>query len=82
MAAGIPVIATAAGAVPEIVEDGVTGLLVPPQDAKSLSRAIVSLLTNGSDVEQMGQMARQRVAERFTAQQTAASVQAIYEELL
>ncbi len=82
MAAGVPVIATAAGAVPEIVEDGVTGLLVPPRDTKRLGQAIVSLLANGHDTEKMGRLARERVAERFTSQQTAAAVQAVYEELL
>jgi len=82
MAAGVPVIATAAGAVPEIVEDGVTGLLVPPRDAKSLGQAIVSLLANGRDTEQMGRLARARVAERFTSQQTATAVQKVYGELL
>ncbi len=66
MAAGKPVIATAVGGIPEMIEDGVTGLLVPPADDLALSSAIGRLLSDRGLAERIGAAARQRVAERFT----------------
>jgi glycosyltransferase involved in cell wall biosynthesis len=66
MAAGKPVVATAVGGIPEMIEDGVTGLLVPPADDLALSSAIRRLLNDPGLAERIGAAARQRVAERFT----------------
>jgi glycosyltransferase involved in cell wall biosynthesis len=46
MAAGVPVVATRVGGNPEIVEDGVSGLLVPPKDPATLADAMITLLRN------------------------------------
>lgn len=66
MACGTPAIGTRVASIPEVVEDGVTGYLVPPNDPDALGRALASLATNPDRVHQMGQAARQRVAERFS----------------
>jgi len=63
MAAGLPVIATRVGGVPEIVEDGVTGLLVPPGDTEALARAIALLTTDPSLRASMGQAGREAAAQ-------------------
>lgn len=77
MASGKPCLATRVGGVPEVVEDGVTGLLVPAADVPSLSRAMVRLLKNRDEAEEMGRRGRKRVAESFgIASMTAGTVEA------
>jgi len=65
MAAGKPVIATAVGGVPEVVKDGISGLLVPPQDIQALSNAMVRLADDSSLREGMGKEGRKRALEWF-----------------
>ena len=65
MALGRPVVATAVGGSPEAVEDGVTGLLVPKNDAWALSRAVAELLLDPDRRHRMGEAARRRVATVF-----------------
>ena len=66
MALGIPVVATAVGGIPEMVEDGVTGVLVPPGDAPALEAAIGRLLGDPAAARVMGDAGRQRARERFS----------------
>ena len=82
MAAGKPVVATAAGGVLDIIEDGVNGLLVAPKDSKSMARAIVELLSNREKADQIGLAARQRVAKKFIVQHHVAAVQSVYDSIL
>lgn len=72
MASGRAVIATAVGGIPDMIEDGVSGLLVPPGDETALAAAIATLLSDPARRAALGQAARQRVAARFnlTAQVT------------
>lgn len=64
-AAGRPVVATRVGGTPEVVAHGRTGLLVPPNDAPALRRALLTLLTDGERVCEMGRRARLRAEARF-----------------
>jgi glycosyltransferase involved in cell wall biosynthesis len=82
MGCGLPVVATAQGGDPEIAENGVTGLLVPPRDEVALARAIVQLLENRRLAEAMGARARALVADRFTWRAQAARLAAYYDELV
>ena len=82
MACGTPVVATTAGALPEIVEDGATGLLVPPADVESLAEAIRTLLAEPERCRSMGEAGVRRVRERFSWRRTAEETVALYEELL
>jgi glycosyltransferase involved in cell wall biosynthesis len=67
MAMGKPVVATDAGGVPEIVEDGRDGLLVPPRDEKALADAIVRILKDPSLQSSFSNQARKDALERFDA---------------
>ncbi|MGR1580879.1 glycosyltransferase [Thalassobius sp. S69A] len=72
MAATLPVVTTRIAGVPELVEDGVSGLLVPPGDAAALQAALARVLSDPEAVERMGQAGRARVAAEFDIQQEAA----------
>ena len=66
MAAGLPVVASDTGGIPEIVEDPRLGCLVPPSDANSLTRAITDLLRRPAERAAMGAAARDHVRARFS----------------
>jgi len=66
MAAGLPVVATAVGGTPEVVEDGVTGWLVPPSDAAALARRMTDVLASPESARAMGLAGRRRVTTHFT----------------
>ena len=78
MAMSKPVVASAAGGVPEIVVDGVTGLLVRPGDAAALSDALMSLVQDPQRAEALGRAGRSRVEALFTIQHHVQRVQEVY----
>lgn len=82
MACGKPVIGTRAGGVPEIIEEGKTGLMVPPKDSDALATAIAALAKDKNMRDSMGAQGAKTAVERFSAQRHAASIQRIYETLL
>jgi glycosyltransferase involved in cell wall biosynthesis len=82
MACGLPVVATTAGAIPEVVEDGVTGVLVPPDDPKALANAVLSLLSDRPRLQAMGSAGVERVRERFTWDKVAQRVIEGYHKVL
>lgn len=82
MAAGKPVVATAAGGVLDIIEDGVNGLLVPCKDSKAMARAILQILSDRDKAKKMGLAARRRVTEKFTVQHQVTAVQKLYDSIL
>ena len=82
MAAGVPVVATRVGGTPEIVEDGVSGLLVSPGDPEALAAAISRLLHDNTMAKQLGETARRRVFGRYSLEQAVASTERLYEDLL
>lgn len=82
MAAGVPVVATRVGGIPEIVVDGATGLLVSPGDPMALANAINSLLRNPGDRRRMGAQGLARVEVHFTARRAAAELETLYWRLL
>ena len=79
MAQGKPVVASAVGGVPELVVDGETGLLVPPDDPQRLAEALRKLLADPALAKAMGEAGRTRVRERFSASAGATRVLALYE---
>jgi glycosyltransferase involved in cell wall biosynthesis len=81
-AARVPVIATAVGGIPEIVEDGETGLLVPaPPTADTVAARLESLLADAALRARVGLAARRRFEERFTAERWAARLREVYDEV-
>lgn len=78
MACARPIVATAAGGIPEIIEDGVNGLLVPPRDHHAMAAAIVRMLTNEPLRNQLGGTGLARVRERFTVERMVAETVAVY----
>lgn len=82
MAAGKPVIASDLGGPREIVENGVTGLLVPPSHPERLARAILTLLNDPERMIRMGKAGATRVRERLSAERMVRGVEAVYEVML
>jgi glycosyltransferase involved in cell wall biosynthesis len=72
MAFGLPVVASRIEAIPEIVADGETGLLVPPRDAAALGQALAELVGDPARARQMGAAGRQRAVGRFGWRRAAA----------
>ena len=81
-ACGLPVIASRIGALAELVEDGVTGLLFEPGDPADLADKMQWALRNPSEMERMGKSARRRFEERYTPQQNYQHLMLIYEKAI
>jgi glycosyltransferase involved in cell wall biosynthesis len=81
-AAGVPVVASAIGGIPEVVTDGQTGILVPPGDAAALARAIESVLSDGSGAAARALEARRLVEERFSHGASVSRLLALYDEVI
>jgi glycosyltransferase involved in cell wall biosynthesis len=82
MACSRPIVATRAGGIPEIVEDGVNGLLVPPRDAHALAQAIVRALKDQDLRQRLGKAGFDRVNARFTVDRMVEQTAAVYERLV
>ncbi|MFA5631080.1 MAG: TIGR03088 family PEP-CTERM/XrtA system glycosyltransferase [Porticoccaceae bacterium] len=82
MASGLPVIATRTGGNPELVEQGVSGLLVEVGDVDGLARAIESLVTDPARCRSLGRAARCRVERDFDWQRTVARYLDVYDGIL
>jgi glycosyltransferase involved in cell wall biosynthesis len=82
MAASLPVVATPVGGVPELIEDGKTGWLVPPRDAEALASRLRLLLCNPELRLSMGVAGYARVRDHFSAAQMTENFAKLYDELL
>jgi glycosyltransferase involved in cell wall biosynthesis len=78
MACSRAIVATRAGGIPEIVEDGQNGILVEPRDHAAMARAIVRLLRDEGIRQRMGAAGLARVTERFTVERMVAETAAVY----
>jgi len=81
MAAGVPVVATAVGGVPDVVRDGVTGRLVPPGEPESMCRAWRAALEEKEATNRMRAEARREMMERFGRERMLSAMAALYGEL-
>src|SRR6185436_16934201 len=82
MACARPIVATEAGGIPEIVADGVNGLLVPARDASALAQAIVRALRDQTLRERMGKAGFDRDDEGFTVERMVEQTGAVYHRLV
>jgi len=82
MACARPIVATQAGGIPEIVTDGVNGLLAPPRDAPALAQAIVRALKDPDLRHRMGKAGFDRVRARFTVERMVAETASVYQRLV
>jgi glycosyltransferase involved in cell wall biosynthesis len=80
MALSRPVVASRVGGIPEMIEDGVTGLLVPPHDAEALAAAIVRLLQNHPLADTLGRAGHDMVHDRFCIELMVEAIASIYDE--
>jgi glycosyltransferase involved in cell wall biosynthesis len=82
MAAGVPVIASRVGSVPEVIEDGRSGLLIAPTDAVELARAIGYIVDNPAAARGMAETARARVKDRYTVESMVERYARLFESLV
>ncbi len=82
MAAGLPVVASGVGGNLEVIEDGVTGLLVPPGDAVALGNAVARVLEDDVLGHRLADNAREMVEQKFSFERLTREVGELYEELL
>jgi glycosyltransferase involved in cell wall biosynthesis len=82
MAAGAPVVATAVGGVPELIEDGETGFLVPPADSEALAERIEYALSQTDLTSLIAMRGRQFIIERFGMERMVAAVERLYDDVI
>jgi len=82
MDAGLPIVATAVGGIPDLIEDGVHGLLVPPRDPTALAGAVSALLDDRERGRALGARARERRRTEFDIDTLVRRLEALYRELL
>jgi glycosyltransferase involved in cell wall biosynthesis len=81
MAAGKPVVASRVGGIPEYVEEGVTGMLVPPGQPDALVQAVQALLSDPNRLCEFGRRGRERVAELFDVERTNDQLEQLFREV-
>jgi glycosyltransferase involved in cell wall biosynthesis len=80
LAAGVPLIATPMGGLRDIVDDGVSGVLVPPGDASALAAAMRALWADPGRAAHLGENARRIATERFSLERQTTRLLELYEE--
>ena len=80
--AGVPIVASRVGGIPEAVQEGVTGYLVPPSDVSALAEAIIQILKSPDRRRAMGLSGRQWVENYFSEDRMVEGNLAVYQDLL
>ena len=78
----VPVVATNSGGIPEIIEDGISGILVTPKDPDGLAEAILSLIPDAEKRKLIGETGNRRFRSHFTMERTIREVQQLYHEVM
>jgi glycosyltransferase involved in cell wall biosynthesis len=82
MAAGVPVVASAVGSVPDLIEDGVNGRLIAPASAGGLTEAIRSIMNDPKEAENLAARAKTTVSSKYTADLMVAKYEALFRRLI
>ena len=82
MASKLPIVATRVGGIPELVIDGETGVLVPPDDADQLAAGLCKVLESPQLRKKMGCAGRQRIEETFTLERKLNETEKLYLSML
>ena len=82
MAASRPVVVSRVGAIPDVVEDGVSGFLTSPFDSAAIERALLTLAEDPERAARMGEAGRRRVFQDFNAETALKNYEAVYEQML
>jgi glycosyltransferase involved in cell wall biosynthesis len=82
MALELPVIVTGVGGMPEVIEDGVNGWVVPPSNPAKLAESMIRAVTNSSLAEQLGQAGRASLAKGLTLEMQSSAIRQMYRDLL
>ena len=82
MSAGLPVVASAVGGSRELIEEGVTGHLVPPENSEALASSLLGLLRDLGAMRRLGQNGRDMVERKFSFTRLVHEVDELYRELL
>jgi len=82
MAAGVPVVATSVGGIPDVVTDGVTGILCPPGASDALANAIEGCINDRASARKRADAARDAVASRFNASRLVRDIEVVYRQVL
>jgi glycosyltransferase involved in cell wall biosynthesis len=82
LARGRPVVASAVGGIPDVIEDGVHGRLVPPEDAAALAAALEDFARRSDAALRLGRAGQRRVRESYTWERVVESFESIYDEVL
>jgi glycosyltransferase involved in cell wall biosynthesis len=82
MAAGLPVIVSEVGGLPEIVRHEENGLLIPPKDPEALAKSLAQLLDSPDLAKRLGAKAREHIQEKYSLEQMSRAVNEAYDELV
>ena len=77
---GVPVVATRVGGIPEVVIDGVTGILVPSGDVERLADAVCNLLQDDGARLNISQKAKERIDKKFSKERMVSDIKDLYAE--
>lgn len=82
MSCGLPAVATRVGGIPDVLQDGINGLLIDPADEQALEMALVSLLGDRDLRQRLGSAARRRVVEQYSESRVVERYMQLIEEVL
>lgn len=82
MAAEVPIVATIAGGIPEVVSDGVNGILVPPRNPQTLAKAVLTILQNNDLAKKLSKAGRETVEKRFTVEKMVEGTLEVYQKVM
>jgi glycosyltransferase involved in cell wall biosynthesis len=80
MAAGVPVVGTSVGGIPEIIRDGENGLLVPPKDAPAMAQALIEIISDGKKAQEMGKKGQSMIESQFSLTGMLHKIETVYRE--